>query len=199
MATCRYSDAEKAYLREIIPGRSHKEIAGLFNAKFDDKITVSQLCAFIKNYGLSTGRTGRLEKGHTPWNKGRRGISSEGMKPTQFKPGMRPHNHKPVGTEAITTDGYSKFKIAEPNVWIYTHIFLWERANGPVPKGYCVIFGDGDKRNFDLKNLVLVSRAELYTMNKNGLIGAHVELTKTGVLVADVINKTFERRKKAAR
>ncbi len=61
--------------------------------------------------------------------------------------------------------------------------------------GYNIIFADGDKYNFDIGNLVLVSNAELLIINKRKLYKRDKELTKTGCLVAKIIDKTNKRRK----
>lgn len=41
--------------------------------------------------------------------------------------------------------------------FVLKHRFLWETANGPIPKGHKVIFADGDKTNITLDNLIMVS------------------------------------------
>jgi len=191
----RYTGEEKAYIRNIAPGHSYKKIVELFNNTFENKITLQQVSAFLAVRKLSNGLSGRFEKGHNTWNKGRYGVSYDGMEPTQFKKGQMPHNYKKIGSEYIDIDGYTYIKIANPKKWRLKHVVVWEQTNGPVPKGHCVIFGDGDKRNFEPENLILVSRTELLTMNRHGLIGTNADLTKTGVLVADMIHKTSERRK----
>ena len=61
--------------------------------------------------------------------------------------------------------------------------------NGKISKGYALVFADGNKQNFGLDNLILVSRAELLIINRQQLIKDDPDLTKTGVLIAKVINK----------
>ena len=56
--------------------------------------------------------------------------------------------------------------------------------------GHKVIFADGNKRNFDIDNLILVSDSEALIMNANKLRYENKELTKTGALIAKVIDKT---------
>lgn len=184
----RYTQEERRFLYDTVPGHSYAEIMTLFNATFEEPITVNQVKAFIKNNHLNTGRTGQFQKGNIPFNKGKHG-SQYGYPPTQFKRGQTPINHKPVGSRRIDVDGYTLVKVAEPNKWRGLHSVMWEEAYGSIPKGHVVIFGDGDKRNITLDNLLLVSRAELAVINRNGLLGASVELTKTGVLVADLLIK----------
>lgn len=192
----RYNDEEKAFLREIIPGRSYAEIIAMFNARYENPITTAQVNSFIGNNKLNTGRTGRFPKGHVPHNKGKKGVRVSPA--TEFKKGNMPQTWKPVGTETVRSDGYTWVKVAEPNKWREKHRLIWEKANGPVPKGHAIVFGDSDKQNVDLENLVLVTRAELAMLNKFNLIGASADLTKTGILIADLrmkMHSTTKRRR----
>ena len=56
--------------------------------------------------------------------------------------------------------------------------------------GHKVIFADGNKRNFNIDNLILVTNSEALIMNTNKLIYENAGLTKTGSLIAKVIDKT---------
>jgi len=190
----KYTAEQKEFLKSNVYGRSHAELTELFNGIFGLQLERSQIAAFIKNNKLNTGRDGRFKSGHVPANKGKKGMG--GWEPTQFKKGNRPWNYKPVGTERVNGDGYVDIKVADPNKWKGKHILLWEAANGPVPKGHVVIFADGNKRNFDLNNLLLVSRKELAVLNKHNLIQGETELTKAGVIVADIYLKIGERKRK---
>lgn len=145
---------------------------------------------------------GRFEKGHIPFNKGKKWSdylseeSQERIKKTLFQKGNKTSNTKPIGSERIDAKNhYLYIKIAEPNKWQLKHRYLYEQKYGKIPKGYNLIFADGDKYNFDLDNLVLVSNAELLIMNKKGLYKKNKELTKTGSLVAKVIDKTNKLKK----
>lgn len=102
--------------------------------------------------------------------------------------------NRPVGSER-KNKGYTLIKIAEPNVWIEKHRYVYESMYGCIPTGYKVLFADGNKRNFDINNLILVSDNEMLIMNKNKLTSTDKELTKTGHLVAKLINKINERKK----
>lgn len=140
---------------------------------------------------IVTGLTGRFQSGHVPANKGKK-LSAETYAkcaPTMFKPGSRPYTYLPVGTEAPKSDGYIWVKVTDPNRWRQKHILIWEAEHGPRPDGHKIIFADGNKRNFDLENLLCVSDAELARMNQRGLIYDNAEATKTGVLIARLITK----------
>jgi len=182
----KFSNLEKACLWMIIPGRSYQEIADMFNAKFNDPITVTQVNSFASRHHISTGRKGCFPKGHIPHNKGKTGGLSHSPG-TCFKKGNIPHTYRPVGSVRIDSYGYTSIKVADPRAWKMKHVIVWEEANGKIPPGSVVIFGDGNKQNFELDNLVLVSRAELAMLNKFSLIGGSAELTRIGTATADLI------------
>ena len=192
----KYTKEHIEYLREITPGRTNKEITKMFNEKFNLNISEKAIAQARKRRGIKTGSDGRFKKGQTPWNKGKKGFM--GPNKTSFKKGHKPHNWVPIGSERITKDGYIEIKIQEGKFqknWRGKHILVWEEHNGPVPEGHAVIFGDGNNRNFDIDNLILVSRAQLLKLNQQGLIKNDADLTRTGVIIADLQMKISERSK----
>ena len=191
----KWTEEEKEYLKEITPGRHHKEILALMNEKFNRPFRMGQIKGAIARYKLNTGFTGRFEKGNIPFNKGKKGICPKGCEKTWFKKGQAPINHKPVGSERIDRDGYILIKVAEPSVWKLKHRVIWEKANGPIPKNYTVIFLDGDKSNTDINNLALVSRSELLIVNQKKLIKSDTELSKVGINIAKVQSKINKRKR----
>jgi len=186
----KYTPEQRNFMKEFVPGHSHKEIAQAFNLKFNTDLKMSQLVGYMKNNKLCTGRDGYFPKGHTPANKGRHG--GYGYEPTQFKKGHIPYNHLPAGTELVKNDGYLWVKIAEPRKWKQKHKIMWEEVNGVIPENHVLIFADGDRSNICLENLLLVSRREMLIMNQKKLITKNKELTQTGVLVANILIKTYE-------
>lgn len=188
-----YTPEQVDFLRTNIAGRSYAEMTALFNARFGTHLRVMQISGALKNRGICNGRDTRIRPGTTPHNKGRPGNA--GWKSTQFKSGQMPWNYKPVGTERVNTDGYTEIKVADPKKWRAKHVILWEQANGPVPKRHAVIFGDGNRSNFEPDNLILVSRRELAVVNKMGLIQNDADLTRTGIVIADIYLKIGERKK----
>ena len=183
------------FLRDHVVGRSKRDLTNLFNQHFGLDLPESKIVSCCKNHKFPpSGLDGRFKPGRTPFNKGKKGLNFGG-KETQFKKGYTPKNYRPVGSERINADGYAEIKIADPNKWRMKHTVIWEKENGPLPKGYAVIFGDGDKANFNINNLLLVSRKQLLILNKKHLIKDDSELTKTGIIVADIYSKIGERKK----
>lgn len=168
---------EDAILIENYPFRSSSEIgkqlgrsmycinnrAFLLGLKKDPEY----LRAMLKEAGKSlqeSGKAHQFSKGHIPTNKGQKMPEHvyERAKATMFKKGHVPVNHKPVGYERITRDGYVEVKVAESNKFVLKHRRIWEQANGSIPEGYNVQFRDGDRQNFSLENLYLINRVEQF-------------------------------------
>ena len=190
-----WSDEEKQYLAEITPGRGYKEIQSMMSCKFGFDYTHHQIKGAITRNKLNTGRTGRFEKGHATWNKGTKGLTKANV--TSFKKGQKSHNYKPVGSERITKDGYCEIKVSDTGRrWKSKHLVVYEKHHGKVPRGSVVIFLDGDKRNFDIDNLHLVTRGQLAMLNKNSLIQKDADLTKTAINVVDLMKKISAMEKK---
>lgn len=177
-------------------GMTQRGMAELMNKRFGLHLTEQQINTYRSNHHLSSGLTGCFPKGNIPWNKGKHYQAGGRCAETQFKPGNMPHNHRPVGSERISKDGYIEVKVAEPKTWKGKHVVIWEQEHGPRPKGHKVIFADGNRLNFDPENLILVSSAELCRMNQNGWVHPDAELTKTGAALAKLVCTMSDRKHK---
>lgn len=66
---------------------------------------------------------------------------------------------RPIGAERLRKShkgesAYWEIKVAEPNVWRAKSTVIWEEAHGePLPKGYRVVYLDGDHDNLKPENL----------------------------------------------
>lgn len=166
----RYTDEQVEWLRQAYPVTSQADLDAAFNARFGIQVSKQSVLSAIKRYRLKSGRTGHFTPGSVSWNKGKTGYI--GANRTSFKKGNLPHNHKPLWSERMGKDGYVEMSVPErnpytgfPSRYKHKHVWLWEQANGKKPKGTAVVFKDGDIRNFDIDNLMLVSRKELLVMN----------------------------------
>ncbi|UBH10103.1 HNH endonuclease signature motif containing protein [Macrococcus armenti] len=138
---------------------TNKEMFKMFSEEFGQIISRSRFQKFRKSLGLKSGLTGKFEKGHTSWNKGKTMKVTGRMAETQFKKGHRPLNYRPVGSERIDKkDGYILIKISDKPEWVHKHRYLWEQHHGKVPKNHVVIFLNGDKTDIRIENLRLVTR-----------------------------------------
>lgn len=181
----KYTDEMKQFILDNYKGRYNQELADLFNQKFNTNITSRTIKSYKANNKLNSGLTGKFRKGQTPHNKGKKMPKEvyEKVKHTMFAKGNVPPNHRPVGSERISKDGYIEVKVAEPNKWRLKQRVVYEEAKGKIPEGCTIIFLDGNKRNFDIDNLRCITRSELLYLNCNGLNNSN-EITETGILMA---------------
>lgn len=190
---------QKEFIRQNVEGRLNQELADLVNEKFGLQITARQMNTYKKNHGLVSGLDFRFPKGSTPANKGTKGLYNVGGNRTSFKKGQRPSNYKPVGYERIDRDGYTLIKVSDEGPWNkrwrHKHKVIWEEKNGPIPKGHVIIFADQNRRNIQLDNLILIKQSQLSVLNRKGLLHNDAELTKTGIIMADIYRKISERKR----
>lgn len=186
-----FSTEQVDFLREKASGRSIDALRLLFNKRFGLDYGYNRIRTACKSRGICCGVVTRFKPGHVPHNKGKK--FAFGGQETQFKKGQRPVNYRPVGSERVSVDGYTEVKIADPKTWKMKHVVEWEKENGPVPKGHVVIFADGNKTNFALDNLLLITRRVLAVINKRGGIQADPELTRLAVAQAMVDIKINDR------
>lgn len=154
------------------------------------ELTVAQVKSYLSRKHISLGTHGYFKSGHEPANKGKKMPPEyyDKIKPTMFKPGNRPHNWKPVGTERITRDGYVEVKISEPKTWRLKARIIWEEATGEkLTRNDRIIYLDGNKLNLDISNLAKLTGSQLARLNQNHLHYDNAELTKLGITVAKLL------------
>lgn len=173
-----YSPAEIAWLQancSMSLAQWHDAFLATFGRADISKV---QLLSLRKNRRWLTGRTGRFEPGQVSHNKGKRCAPGTGGRHpnaarTQFKAGQVPHTYRGPGHERVDSkDGYVVLVVAAPNPWtgaatrpVLKHRWLWEQANGPLPKGHVLKCLDGDKTNTAPSNWEAVPRGVLARLN----------------------------------
>lgn len=191
-----FNEEQERFIRDNLVGVGNADLANMINKLYCLEITRNQIKSYKKNHKLSSGLTGRFEQGHVPANKGKHQAITGNMGKTMFKHGHRPHNYDPIGTEKIKTDGYVWIKISNTGQfhkrWKQKHRLIWEKENGPIPKDHRILFADGNNRNFDLNNLVLVTQSEMARLNQGGYIYPDADMTKTMLNVVKIRNKILK-------
>ena len=169
----RFAEEEKQFIFDTHKGKSTYEIADLLNKKFGTNYTRTNIRNFMRNYNLTTGYA-------------------------NIKKGIEPHNKLPIGSKSFFESNNTMWvKVRDTGVynkdWELLHIHNWEKENGKVPEGYSLTFIDGNPRNCEVDNLMLVSHEDLMIMNANGYYKTgDRELRKAGILLAKLSRKQNE-------
>lgn len=148
------------------------------------------------------GKTTRFRKGLIPTNKGKKieeYMSPEAIakvRKTTFKKGHVPANHKPIGHQRITKEGYIEMKVEEPNVFELLHRWLWVKYNGPIPKGTIITFINGDKKDVRIDNLQMLSMKD--NMKRN-TIQRYPEELKEMIRLTGKLNRKIVARGKVGK
>jgi hypothetical protein len=175
-----WTPQEDAYLRQCVGKVSWKEAAQKLNRSYSS--VTGRVCnlglkhpkAFIAQLTKSKWESGEYtpEKNHCfmpgniPANKGLKQTdfmsqeAIEATKATRFKQGHLPHNHKPVGSERVDTEGYVYVKVEEPNKWELKHRLVWQQHVGPILPGTNIQFKDGNRQNCNIENLYAITRQQ---------------------------------------
>ena len=193
---CKYTEEHFQFIRDNVVN-TEKDLHRMFNERFGLNVTLNAIENLKHKTGAKSGLVGgQFKKGSIPPNKGKTWdeyMSKEGQansRKTTFKKGNIPANRSELGQERVDKDGYTMVKIQDGHLnknWVLKHRLIFENHFGKIPDGYNVSFADGNKQNFDINNLILISRAEDAVMNKKKLFFDNSELTKTGHLIAKVL------------
>lgn len=180
----KFKIEELDFLKGFNGTKNRDELLELFNSNFEE-ITSIQLEGFLHRHKIPFKKFHpyTFKKGHIPWNKGKK----TGIKPPNlFKKGNITWNTRELYSERVDRDGYTYIKLTNNKKWKLKHRWIWEQKYGEIPADYVIIFADGNKKNFNIENLILVSRKELAVLNKNKLLRNNAELTNIGIAIAKI-------------
>lgn len=149
MATIKWTPEIMDWIKSKSPVKEHgyktrKDFLDELNKTFGTSFTIPALALVFKCNGLSFGFNNR-------------------------KIARKNYNQRPVGSVRMMK-GYVFVKVAEPDKWDQLHRYIYSQ-NHPEEniKGKVIMFLDGDIFNFNLDNLVCITRSELSVMNCNKL------------------------------
>lgn len=171
-----WTPAKEKKLIRLYPNHSNEEIGGKLGLR-ETQITAKAFVLGLrktKEFMRTSSAKSAFKKGHVPINKGmkqREFMSEEAIartKSTRFQKGQLPHNAVGVKDGDITIRHNHKDRNEKPykyirlslGKWYPLHQYNWEKANGKMPKGYCLWFRDADTMNCEINNLELITRAE---------------------------------------
>lgn len=179
-----WSDEECALLREFYPhfhtekvaqavgrsvGQCYQKAAKLGLVKTARYLASADAGRVTRAHQHPNMIASRIKPGHIPWNKGMAFDSGGRSHETRFTKGSKPSNTLPVGSLRMSKDGYLERKIGEAggspsNRWKSEHSLVWQKANGPIPRGSIVVFLPGRKtavlEEITADRLECISRAE---------------------------------------
>jgi len=123
-----------------------------------------------KKYAGRCKKTGRFLPGTKPWNHGQKGLFTNNSA-TKFQKGHMPHNTLSNGVLSLRYHAKEKkhylYIREEKGKWVLLNRHVWQRVHGPIPKGYCIAYKDGNIMNCQIENLFMLSRAENMRRNQN--------------------------------
>ncbi len=187
-----WTEEQDQYLREHYPDELTTKVCealGMGKQQVYRRAQILDIRKSLKfNEAYNFKEATQFVTGKAPWNKG---LSYQAMGNSphyQFKPGRRSHNHKPIGYVRLTKDGYEEVKVRDTgttrNDYVRRQRIIWEEANGPIPDGNVIVFISGDKTDFRIENLEMLTRQEL--VQKNSINRFSPELREMIHLVAKV-------------
>lgn len=171
----KWTAQQDHWLKALYPDTDNRTVARIMGCTYSAIKNRGRVLRLKKSPEyLEREKPGCFPKESQPWNKGKSFQASGRSIENQFKPGQRPPNWLPVGSEVADKDDYLKRKVrddAPPSMsrlnWKFVHVLKWEEHHGrPVPPKHIVRLKDGNKRNFDPENLALISMGENAVLNK---------------------------------
>lgn len=178
-----YTDEMKLFIRENVKGITTYELTDLLNSAFGTNFKRKQIKCLIYDMGLKNGVDTRITK--------------ESRKKMPISKNRIVHNKLPKGSEGVR-NGYVTIKVDDNNRWKYKQVHIYEQHHNVSVDGNKerVIFLDGNKRNFDIDNLMLISKKENFHMNSRNLRFNDKELTKVGLSLTKLNIKINELEKR---
>lgn len=171
-----WTQEEIEFLKEQYPNSCSKELASQMDITYmmlwrkASQLGLKKSDVFLRqtrdrvNQNLLLGK--RFEKGNQSHNKGKKMSPEvyEKVKQFFFIKGHKPHNERMDGHEHITHNGYVRIK--HKGSLVLKQRVVYEENHGPIPEGMVVTFLDGNRQNFEIENLALITMAENANRNQ---------------------------------
>lgn len=169
-----WSDEEIEFLKANYPAMSGPDLCKVFGKP------IWIVRKMIRILGIKGIRRGQFTKGDPRIFVPKKG--SHMSIHTQFKKGHAPANTKYDGAISrryrIGSKTFIYYIRIEKQIWMPLHRHIWEKANGPIEKGYYIRFIDGNTMNCTLENLMKI------TMDQNARLNANYDITDKKALAA---------------
>lgn len=185
-----WSEEEIDFLREVYPKHGRTGTTKLFNERYGLDMSESSIKQQVQKHKIRAATNGCFPKGNIPYNKGIPMSPEQYAKcrPTMFLKGNIPANHKPIGSDRVTKDGYIEVKIAEPNKWELLQVLVMQGMIGRrLKKGVELVrFLDGNTLNCHPDNLILTTRRVNARINQRKVKPITAEAMKAVVKVEEI-------------
>jgi hypothetical protein len=207
-----WSDEDVKYLMENYHNTEAKDIAEFLQLSIRSVYTKAYILGVKRDAGSLSERMkkycrenpnsaiklGWFPKGNIPHNKGQKMPEDvyEKCKGTMFKKRHISSNALAIGTEVVRhCRVYDIIYVKVPNKkkLVPKHRYIWEQANGTIPKGFNVSFKDGNTKNCELANLDIISDEEL--MRRNNVHNYPPEI-KRAIHTLGVLNRHINKQLK---
>ena len=160
-----WTPEEDALLRAHYADMSNRELSvHIFKGSRTAPAIVNRAVRLVlrKSANFHETQPNRFQPGHATWNTGIKG--STGLHPnsrkTQFQPGSRPPNERPVGAYRVVRHYTGHMQLQQKvhdlpgphnksQRWQPVTKIVWEAAHGPVPEGHIVVFADPRQASTD--------------------------------------------------
>ena len=157
-----WSEAAEAFMRENYPYHSNEWMVEAIEQKFRKKVKPNALRMKAYRMGIKLSKERQSE------------ASKE-------------HQIAEIGKITAWNKGY-KF-IRTKDGWVNYGKYLIEQAtNEVIPKGYAIVFADGNNENYDIENLVAVPIAWQSTIANNKWSGELLEFGLIWLRLHDLCN-----------
>lgn len=163
-----YSEELVQFIEEKRMKYPISSLCKMINLYFDKQITTKALRKYYYRHNLDYKKDSRGNYDCRNWNC---------------------THSKPIGSESKPDkNGLVKIKVTEKQ-WVYKQRYIYEKHYGEIPKGYKVVFLNGDKNDYDPKNLVIARGEDVLLAYAHELTSKDRETTRLGLNVAHLMNK----------
>jgi len=159
LSNLSWTEEEEAWLRENFPRLGGKKCEIEFEKKFGKKKSQRALMTYANRRGIYVDEDAVIANRNYP-------------------------RRVPIGTIVDDGDGYLKIKVGteySSSGWVRYHRYLYEQRHGKLPKGYKIMFLDGNKQNYSDDNMIAVPASYFALMNKLELHSEFPDVNFAGI------------------
>lgn len=192
-----HSEEEIKFIKDNYKGKTNKDLAKMFNEKFNTNRTSQHMKSFKSKRGWVGGLDSRFKKGHSPVNKGlfwdyEKETYVEEVKLSNQKKITKSYNDSyPIGSR-VERSKKNIIKIGYPSEWVDEHRLVWEVYNDEIPDDHVVMALDGNIKNAVIENLIMIPKKVLLYMTTLGYHSLDDQIKESGAMIAQIMLETMK-------